>query len=110
MYFDADIFFIEDKDEIDFQWPIVSVSLGLQAVFQVFHNTDESTHLTNLKNTSTSSQRTHQAAQNILLQDGDILVMHGPARLHYHSIKTIKADLLQPNLQHRYNLTFRKAR
>lgn len=88
----------QDKDEADFNWPIVSFSIGLQAIFQVFATTQNSGH-------AKSSQ-----TQNILLQDGDALVVHGPARLRHHGIKTVKADLLQPNLQYRYNLTFRKAR
>ena len=88
----------QDKDEADFQWPIVSVSIGLPAVFQIFPSSPE--------NNSNRSKK----AQNILLQDGDILVLHGPARLRHHAIKTIKPDLLQPNLKYRYNLTFRKAR
>ncbi len=81
----------QDKDEANFNWPIVSVSLGLDAVFQIF------------------SKQGSTKPHNILLQDGDVLVMHGPARLCFHGIKAIKADALQPNLQHRYNLTFRRA-
>ncbi len=104
----------QDKDEADFQWPIVSVSLGLQAVFQVFSTNERSAHPyshKNLpKNDLASAQYSLQKAQDILLQDGDILVLHGPARLRLHGIKSIKADLLQPKLKYRYNLTFRKAR
>ena len=81
----------QDKDEANFNWPIVSVSLGLNAVFQVF-----------------GEQRSGKP-MDILLQDGDVLVIHGPARLCFHGVKAIKADVLQPNLQHRYNLTFRRA-
>ena len=103
----------QDKDEADFNWPIVSVSLGLQAVFQVFPAPDKNPNnhsLRNLPNNSQPSKSLAQKQHNILLQDGDVLVLHGPARLRHHAVKTIKADLLQPNLQHRYNLTFRKAR
>ena len=103
----------QDKDESDFSWPIVSVSLGLQAVFQVFPASDKNPNnhsLRNRPNNSQPSQSQTQKQHNILLQDGDVLVMHGPARLRPHAVKAIKADLLQPNLHHRHNLTFRKAR
>lgn len=82
----------QDKEEQDFNWPIVSVSIGLSAVFQVFGNTRSGVEL------------------EIPLDDGDVLVLSGPARLYYHGIKPIKADPLQPNLSSRINLTFRRAR
>ncbi len=82
----------QDIDETGFNWPIVSVSLGLKAVFQVSGNARTGKNL------------------NILLEDMDVLVLHGPARLYYHGVQAIKADPLQPNLKHRFNLTFRKAR
>ena len=104
----------QDKDEADFKWPIVSVSMGLQAVFQLFPDTPKNAHhylANNLPNNQAEhGQRLTQKTHNILLQDGDILVIHGPARLRHHGIKPIKADLLRPHLQHRYNLTFRRAR
>ena len=81
----------QDINEADFQWPIVSVSLGLPAVFQV-----------------SGTKRTGKNI-NILLEDGDVLVIHGQARRFYHGIRALKADPLQPNLTHRYNLTLRKA-
>jgi len=81
----------QDIDEADFHWPIVSVSLGLPAVFQV-----------------SGAKRTGNNI-NILLEDGDVLVIHGQARRFYHGIRALKADPLQPNLTHRYNLTLRKA-
>jgi len=81
----------QDIDEADFHWPIVSVSLGLPAVFQV----------SGIKRTGKNI--------NILLEDGDVLVIHGQARRFYHSIRALKGDPLQPKLRHRYNLTLRKA-
>ena len=79
-----------DKDEADLSQPIVSVSLGLSAVFQIF------------------TDGRNGGKYELLLQDGDVLIMYGPARGYYHGIKPIKADALQPNLQHRYNLTMRR--
>ncbi len=81
----------QDVDETDFHWPIVSVSLGLSAVFQV-----------------SGDKRTGKNI-NILLENCDVLVIHGPARRFFHGIRALKADPLQPNLTHRYNLTLRKA-
>ena len=78
-----------DKDEQDLTQPIVSVSLGLSAVFQV--------HMP------------HSKVLDIPLEDGDVLIMHGPARAYRHGVKTIKPHMLQPNLKYRHNLTLRKA-
>ena len=81
----------QDIEEADFRWPIVSVSLGLSAIFQV-----------------SGAKRTGNNI-NILLEDGDVLVIHGQARRFYHGIRALKVDPLQPTLAHRYNLTLRKA-
>lgn len=78
-----------DKDEQDTSWPIVSVSLGLPAVFQVFKG------------------QTSTASINVLLEDGDVLILSGVSRQQHHAIKAVKPDLLQPNLTTRYNLTLR---
>lgn len=82
----------QDKEESHFNWPIVSVSLGLSAIFQVFGNSRSGVE------------------QEIQLNDGDVLVLSGHSRLFYHGVKPVKADPLQPNLTERFNLTFRKAR
>ena len=81
----------QDKNEQDFSQPIVSVSIGLSAVFQVFGNT-----------------RSGVKAE-YTLQDGDVMVWGNSARLVYHGIKMVKADPLNPILKHRYNITFRKS-
>lgn len=81
----------QDKDEQDLSQPIVSISLGLSAVFQIFRQGRNGDKL------------------ELLLEDGDVLIMHGPARHYYHGIKPIKADVLQPMLKMRHNLTLRKA-
>ncbi|MGX5200919.1 DNA oxidative demethylase AlkB [Aliikangiella sp. IMCC44632] len=81
----------QDKNESDFNWPIVSVSLGLQAVFQIY------------------GQERAGVQKSYLLLDGDVMVWGGKSRLIYHGIKTLKADPLNPQLTSRINLTFRKA-
>jgi alkylated DNA repair protein (DNA oxidative demethylase) len=80
----------QDKDELDFNQPILSVSLGLPAVFQVYGATRQG------------------KPQDFLLEDGDVFILSGEARRFYHGIKAIKADPLQPNFTRRYNLTFRR--
>src|SRR4051794_5738827 len=80
-----------DQDEKDFSAPIVSVSLGLSAVFQ----------FGGLKRSETP-QRVH-------LIHGDVIVWGGPARLRYHGVLPLK-DGSHPVLGScRLNLTFRKA-
>lgn len=80
----------QDKNETDFTHPIVSVSIGLTATFQIFGQT-----------------RSNKPVE-IQLQDGDVLVWGKSARLIYHGVKSIKADKLNPKLTERFNLTFRK--
>jgi alkylated DNA repair protein (DNA oxidative demethylase) len=82
----------QDKEEIDFNMPIVSISLGLSAIFQIFGETRSGVEL------------------EINLEHGDVLILSGPARLYYHGVKPVKPDLLQPNLNERFNITLRKAR
>lgn len=81
----------QDKNELDFTQPIVSVSLGIPAIFQ-FGGLNRS-----------------DKPIKIPLTHGDIVVWGGDARLKYHGIMPLKPnkhDLLGP---YRYNLTFRKA-
>ncbi len=81
----------QDKDEHDFTQPIVSVSLGIPAVF--------------LFGEMTRSGKTAR----INLNHGDVAVWGGPARLRYHGILPLK-DAIHPVLGAcRINLTFRKA-
>jgi len=81
----------QDKNEADFSQPIVSVSIGLSAVFQIF-----------------GKQRSG-IATNYRLQDGDIAVWGNSARLAYHGVRTLAADPLNHHLTQRINITFRKA-
>jgi DNA oxidative demethylase len=81
----------QDKDENDFSAPIVSVSLGLSAVFLFGGNAPK------------DKQR------RIPLQHGDVVVWGGPARLFHHGVLPLK-DGNHPVLgRQRVNLTFRRA-
>nr|WP_318384145.1 DNA oxidative demethylase AlkB [uncultured Enterobacter sp.] len=81
----------QDKDEPDLRAPIVSVSLGLPAVFQ-FGGLKRSDPLTRL-----------------MLEHGDVVVWGGPSRLFYHGILPLKAGEHPLTGAYRYNLTFRQA-
>lgn len=81
----------QDKNERDFAQPIVSVSLGIPAVF-LFGGLTRS-----------------DGTRRLQLKHGDVVVWGGPARLRYHGILPLTEDyhpLLGP---YRFNLTFRKA-
>ena len=81
----------QDRDERDFSQPIVSVSLGLPAVFL-------------FGGMSRSAQ-----TQRIPLSHGDVLVWGGEDRLRYHGVLPLKPGV-HPRLgERRINLTLRKA-
>ncbi|MCL2075745.1 MAG: DNA oxidative demethylase AlkB [Betaproteobacteria bacterium] len=82
----------QDRDEADFSQPIVSFSFGLSAVF--------------LFGGATRRDKT----QKIILEEGDVFVWGGAARLFFHGIAPIKADAARPNSNYRFNLTFRRVR
>jgi alkylated DNA repair protein (DNA oxidative demethylase) len=82
----------QDRDETDFGAPIVSVSLGLPAIF-----------LWGGVRRSDKPQRYH-------LRHGDVVVWGGPSRLYFHGVAPL-ADGEHGLLgRRRINLTFRKAR
>jgi len=81
----------QDKNEQDFTQPIVSVSLGIPAVFQ----------FGGLKRTDKTVR--------IPLNHGDVLVWGGESRLRYHGVLPIKAACHPALGEQRINLTFRKA-
>ena len=82
----------QDKDELDFAAPIVSVSLGLPAVF-LFGG----------------AKRADKPAR-YRLEHGDVVVWGGPSRLFFHGIAPL-ADGEHALLgRQRINLTFRKTR
>ncbi len=82
----------QDKDEPNLRQPIVSVSLGLPAVFQ-FGGLKRSDPLV-----------------RIMLEHGDVVVWGGPSRLCYHGILPLKPGYHPATGEARYNLTFRSTR
>ncbi len=81
----------QDKNERDFSQPIVSVSLGLPAMFQF------------------GGHMRADKTIKISLNHGDVLVWGGESRLHYHGILPLKAGTHALLGERRINLTFRKA-
>ncbi len=62
----------QDRDEANFNWPVVSISLGDDALFRV------------------GGRRRGDKTSSIWLQSGDVAVMGGAARLNYHGVDRIK--------------------
>jgi DNA oxidative demethylase len=81
----------QDRNERDFSRPIVSVSLGLPAVF-VFGG----------------SKRSDKPVR-VPLMHGDVVVWGGPARLHYHGVLAIRQGHHSLTGNCRFNLTLRRA-
>jgi alkylated DNA repair protein (DNA oxidative demethylase) len=80
----------QDRDENDAWSPIVSVSLGLPAVF-----------LWGGKRRSDPVRRLH-------LESGDVVVWGGPARFIYHGVAPLRGGQHPLTDATRFNLTFRK--
>ena len=80
----------QDRDEADFNWPVLSLSLGDEGMFRI-------------GNTTRGGK-----TESIWLQSGDVVVMGGEARLTYHGVDRIKfgSSALLPN-GGRINLTCR---
>ena len=81
----------QDKNERDFGEPIVSVSLGIPALF--------------LFGGSTRADK----PSRVQLTHGDVIVWGGPARLRYHGVMPLKEGYHPLLGRYRINLTFRKA-
>ena len=82
----------QDKDEQGYQWPVVSVSLGIPAMFLF------------------GGHARGDAAQRVPLFHGDVVVWGGEDRLRFHGIMPVK-HAEHPQLgEQRINFTFRKAR
>lgn len=81
----------QDRDEKDFGHPIVSVSLGIGAVFLLggFKRSDKPLRLR--------------------LEHGDVVVWGGPARLRYHGVLPVEEHSHPLTGALRFNLTFRRA-
>jgi alkylated DNA repair protein (DNA oxidative demethylase) len=82
----------QDRDEDD-QWaPIVSVSLGLPAVFLW------------------GGKKRADPLRRLRVENGDVAVWGGPARFVYHGVSPLKAGEHPLTGDVRLNLTFRKVR
>ena len=81
----------QDKNERDYDAPIVSVSLGLPAVF--------------LWGGLARGDR----PRRVPLSHGDVVAWGGPARLTYHGVDTLRGGEHALTEAVRYNLTFRRA-
>lgn len=81
----------QDKNERDFDAPIVSVSLGLPAVFLF------------------GGSRRADTPRRVRLAHRDVVVWGGPARLRYHGVMPLEEGQHPVMGGCRINLTFRKA-
>lgn len=81
----------QDKDERDFTAPIVSVSLGMSAIFLFGGH-----------------ERAHRAIR-VPLHHGDVVVWGGEDRLRYHGVLRLEGEPHPLLGEQRINLTFRKA-
>ena len=81
----------QDKDEPDLRAPIISVSLGLPAVFQF------------------GGLRRNDPLKRLMLEHGDVVVWGRESRLFYHGIQPLKPGVHPQTGEFRFNLTFRQA-
>jgi alkylated DNA repair protein (DNA oxidative demethylase) len=81
----------QDRNERDFDQPIVSVSLGLPAIF--------------LWGGTTRADR----VLRVPLLHGDVAVWGGPARLTFHGVHSLADGEHPPACAYRFNFTFRRA-
>lgn len=63
----------QDRDEADFSWPVLSISLGDDALFRI------------------GSLTRGGKTESIWLKSGDVAVIGGEARLVYHGVDRIRA-------------------
>jgi DNA oxidative demethylase len=81
----------QDRNERDFDQPIVSVSLGLPAIF--------------LWGGKTRTDR----VRRVPLLHGDVVVWGGPARLTFHGVRSLADGEHKLTGAYRFNFTFRRA-
>jgi DNA oxidative demethylase len=81
----------QDRDERDHAHPIVSVSLGLPAVFLF------------------GGLKRNDPTQHVPLAHGDVVVWGGPSRLRFHGVLAVKPGWHALTGACRVNLTFRRA-
>lgn len=82
----------QDKDENDFGAPIVSVSLGVPAIFLF------------------GGLKRADKPRRFRLEHGDVVVWGGPSRLFFHGVAPLADGEHASMGRQRINLTFRKAR
>ena len=82
----------QDKDELDFAAPIVSVSLGLPAIFLF------------------GGAKRADKPNRYRLEHGDVVVWGGPSRLFFHGVAPLADGEHALMGRQRINLTFRKVR
>jgi alkylated DNA repair protein (DNA oxidative demethylase) len=82
----------QDKDELDFGAPIVSVSLGLPAIFMF------------------GGLKRSDKPRRFRLEHGDVAVWGGPSRLFFHGVAPLAEGNHPVMGPQRLNLTFRKIR
>ena len=82
----------QDKDELDFGAPIVSVSLGLPAIFMF------------------GGLKRSKKPRRFRLEHGDVAVWGGPSRLFFHGVAPLAEGSHPVMGPQRLNLTFRKIR
>lgn len=82
----------QDRNERDFDAPIVSVSLGLSAVFLF------------------GGHERGERAQRVPVFHGDVVVWGGPSRLVFHGVAPLKDGNHSLMGRERINLTLRRAR
>ena len=81
----------QDRNELDDEAPIVSISLGLPATF-LFGGLKRS-----------------ERCLRVLLEHGDVVVWGGPARMRFHGVLPLADGLHAETGAQRINLTFRTA-
>lgn len=62
----------QDRDEGDFSWPVVSISLGDDALFRM------------------GGVQRSDPTRGVWLSSGDVVVMGGPARLAWHGVDRVR--------------------
>ncbi len=80
----------QDRNERDFAQPIVSVSLGLPAIFLF------------------GGQKRTDRPRRVALRHGDVVVWGGPARLTFHGVAPLAEGIHSATGRYRFNLTFRR--
>lgn len=81
----------QDKDERDFSQPIVSISLGVPAIFLF------------------GGLKRKDRPDAYLLKHGDVVVWGGKDRLRFHGIRPLRLAHHPDTGQQRFNLTLRRA-